>query len=114
MTGRHEHALEQARQAAVQSLTETRRDVAARVECQASAPEHLRVRTQLMTSLRRFIETCGMIQCEAADFFDIAQPEISHLVNLKVHKFSVDRLINLHARAGLTIYLNAQIERSSP
>jgi len=67
-----------------------------------------------MISLRRFIETYGMIQCEAADFFDIAQPEISHLVNLKVHESSVDRLINLHARAGLTIYLNAQIERSSP
>jgi predicted XRE-type DNA-binding protein len=113
MTGRYKNTLERARHAAIQSLTEARRDATPNVECQSDHPEHFRIRTQLMVSLRRFIETCGMMQHEAADFFGIPQPEISHLVNLKVEKFSADRLINLHARAGITINLNAKVNHSS-
>jgi predicted XRE-type DNA-binding protein len=109
MTGRHESTLEQARHAAIQSLAEACHDAPSNAQCKTDDAEHLRVRTQLMVSLRRFIEACSMTQHEAADFFGTAQPQISNLVNLKTDKFSVDRLIDLHARAGISIDLNAKI-----
>jgi predicted XRE-type DNA-binding protein len=63
-----------------------------------------------MMSLRRFIDASGMTQCEAADFFGLAQPRISNLVNLKTDQFSADLLIDLHARAGMTIRLDVETE----
>jgi len=102
--------LERARRAASQALAAPDTNALARASCAEQDAEHLKVRAQLMISLRRFIETCGMTQCEAADFFGIAQPRISNLMTLKVEKFSVDLLIDLHARAGMSVRVDVNRE----
>lgn len=98
--------LEDARRAAAQSLAAHDINPLARASCAEQDAEHFKVRAQLMISLRRFIETCGMTQHEAAHFFGIAQPRISNLMTLKVEKFSVDLLIDLHARAGMAVRID--------
>ena len=101
--------LERARRAASRSLAEPDLDTMS-VDSEEDAAEHLKVRIRLMMSLRRFIEASGMTQHEAAGFFGIAQPRISNLVNLKTDQFSVDLLIDLHARAGLTVRVDVRNE----
>jgi predicted XRE-type DNA-binding protein len=63
--------------------------------------ENLKLRARLMVRLRRFIKEFGMTQNEAADFFEVSQPRISNLVNKKVGKFSIDKLVNMLSQAGL-------------
>ncbi len=53
-----------------------------------------------MRELETFIEKQGFTQTEAAEFFGIAQSRISHIVNGRVSKFTIDKLINLLAIAG--------------
>jgi predicted XRE-type DNA-binding protein len=101
--------LEQARRAASQALADPDLDLMSVSSVEEDA-EHLKVRVQLMMSLRRFIEASGMTQHEAAGFFGIAQPRISNLVNLKTDQFSADLLIDLHARAGMTVRVDVKYE----
>lgn len=108
MTHVQDRQLERARRAAIRSLRKG--DVLTRPGSHIESAEHLKARAQLMNSLRRFIQTCGMTQHEAADFFGMAQSRISDLVNIKVDKFSADLLINLHARAGMKINFAAQLD----
>ncbi|WP_330219677.1 MULTISPECIES: helix-turn-helix domain-containing protein [Pseudomonas] len=44
-----------------------------------------------------------MSQAEAAKNFDVMQPRISELQRGKIDLFSVDRLINMMAQAGLHV-----------
>ena len=110
MTHVRDKRLKRARRAASQVLAAPVPDAAANANRTGEIPEHLKVRIQLMMSLRRFIETCDMTQCEAADFFGLAQPRISNLVNLKTDQFSADLLIDLHARAGMTVQLEMELD----
>lgn len=110
MTSVSESDLERARRAASRTLAAPNTGTTASPNRTEEDAEHLRIRIQLMMSLRRFIETSGMTQCEAADFFGIAQPRISNLVNLKTDRFSADLLIDLHARAGMTVRVDVNQE----
>lgn len=107
MTHLHRKQIERARRAASRALADPDVDTLS-ANCGESDAQHLRIRVQLMMSLRRFIEASGMTQCEAADFFDLVQPRISNLVNLKTDQFSADLLIDLHARAGMTVQLDVE------
>lgn len=69
----------------------------------AEEAENVRVRARLMDRLSRFIEGRGMKQREAADFFGESQPRISHLVSRKTEKFSIDALVNMHAKTGAVV-----------
>lgn len=68
--------------------------------------ENLKIRADLMISLRRFIKENGMTQSEAADFFEVSQPRISDLVNRKIEKFSIDTLVNMLTRTGAHVRLD--------
>lgn len=65
----------------------------------------MRIRGRLMDILSRFIEEQGMTQHEAADLFGVSQPRISNLMNRKTEKFSIDALVNMHAKTGATVRL---------
>lgn len=75
--------------------------------------ENLRVRSQLMMSLERFIEEHDLKQTEAAELFGVSQPRISDLVNGKIGKFSVDTLINMHAKAGMHVQVSVEPDEGS-
>jgi len=68
--------------------------------------ENLKLRAQLIISLRRYIKEEGLTQAQAAERFGVSQPRISDLVNRKIDLFSIDMLVNLHAAVGLRVRLD--------
>jgi predicted XRE-type DNA-binding protein len=51
-----------------------------------------------------------MTQIEAATWFGVSQPRISHLAQNRVNRFTVDTLINILAHAGVRLSLTYQAD----
>lgn len=64
---------------------------------------NLRIRSEMMTALRKFIETEGLTQAEAAKRLKVSQPRISDLTRGKISRFSLDTLVNMLGDAGLEV-----------
>jgi len=64
---------------------------------------HLRLRSQMMTALRKYIEKEGLTQADAAKRLKVSQPRISDLTHGKISKFSLDTLVNMLTDAGLEV-----------
>ena len=65
--------------------------------------QNLNIRSELMISLRTYIEEEGLGQKKAAEVFGVHQPRISDLMRGKIDKFT----INMLARIGKTVKLKA-------
>ena len=66
---------------------------------------NLRMRSQLMTALRKFIEKEALTQAAAAKRFQVTQPRISDLMRGKISRFSLDTLVNMLIGAGMDVEL---------
>jgi predicted XRE-type DNA-binding protein len=64
---------------------------------------NLRIRSELMTALRKFIQNEGLTQAEAAKRLKVSQPRISDLTCGKISRFSLDTLVNMLTDAGLEV-----------
>lgn len=64
---------------------------------------NLVVRSDLIRALEKHINTGQMTQSEAAKLMGVSQPVISDLMRGKIDKFSIDKLVNMASRAGLSI-----------
>ena len=64
---------------------------------------NLRMRSQMMTALRKFIEKEGLTQAGAAKRLKVSQPRISDLNRGKISRFSLDTLVNMLTDAGLEV-----------
>ena len=64
---------------------------------------NLRIRSEAMTALRKFIEKEGLTQAEAAKRLKVSQPRISDLTRGKVSRFSLDTLVNMLTDAGMDV-----------
>ena len=64
---------------------------------------NLRLRSQMMTALRKFIEKEGLTQADAAKRLRVSQPRISNLTRGKISRFSLDTLVNMLSDAGLDV-----------
>ena len=71
---------------------------------------NLKVRADLMLDLRRYIHERSWTQAEAATFFGETQPRISNLLKGEISRFSIDKLINLLARAGLEVQVETKLK----
>jgi len=67
--------------------------------------ENMKLRSQLMMSLKGHISRTGMSQAQAAQLFGVTQPRVSDLVRGKIDRFSLDMLVNMATAAGLHIEL---------
>ncbi len=65
--------------------------------------ENLRIRGVLMMEIERYINRRGLSQAAAAKYFGMKQPEISHLVNGHIDRFSIDKLVNMASQIGKEI-----------
>lgn len=63
--------------------------------------EHLKVRSELMTSLQKAIAARRLKQAEAAKLFGVTQPRVSDLMRGRIDLFSIDTLIDMLARLGI-------------
>ena len=69
---------------------------------------NLKIRADLMLDLRRHIKKSGWTQAQAAEFFGETQPRISNLLKGEISRFSVDKLIVMLARAGITVQVETK------
>ena len=68
------------------------------------------IKTILMQRLREMRQSRGMTQVEAAIWFGVSQPRISHLAQNRVNRFTVDTLINMLAHAAVRVFLTYQTD----
>jgi len=73
-----------------------------------------RIKTMLMQRLRDMRQSQGMTQIEAARWFGVSQPRMSHLAQNRVNRFTVDTLINMLAHAGVRVSLTYQADPNDP
>lgn len=65
--------------------------------------EYLRVRAELMLALERLITRRHLTQAQAAKVLGVSQPRVSDLVRGRLHRFSIDALVEMLARAGVKV-----------
>ena len=69
----------------------------------AGEAANLKLRSQLMDALEAYIGRENITQEEASRRFGVPRSRVSELVNGRISKFSIDKLVNMAARVGLTI-----------
>lgn len=74
-----------------------------------SEAANLRIRADLMLALKEYIQLQEWTQEQAAEFFEETQPRISNLINGEISRFSVDKLINMLARAGMEVKVEVSL-----
>ena len=80
----------------------------------ADSPEeaaNLTIRSQLMDRIEAYIERERITQEEAAKRLGVPRSRVSELVNGKISKFTIDKLVNMAARVGLTAKLTVSQNR---
>jgi predicted XRE-type DNA-binding protein len=85
------------------TITEGSGDVFADLGFSAAESRNLRLRSQMMTALRKLIEKEGLTQADAAKRLKVSQPRISDLTRGKISRFSLDTLVNMLSDAGLEV-----------
>ncbi len=69
----------------------------------SSMAESLKIKSQLMIRVEKYIKENGLIQKDAAAIFGVSQPRISDLVRGKIDRFTIDMLINMLSRVGIKV-----------
>ena len=70
--------------------------------------ENLRARSLMMIQLVSIIRRQGWTQTQAAKVLAVTQPRVCDLMCGKIDRFSVDSLIELFGRCGMTIAFSAR------
>ena len=73
-----------------------------------------RIKMILMAQLREMRQSQGMTQVQAAIWFGVSQPRISHLAQNRVGRFTVDTLINMLAHAGVRVAVTYHGDSNEP
>ena len=71
----------------------------------AEEAEHLRVRAELMSAIARLIRRRNLTQAQAASLLGVSQPRVNDVVRGRLHRFSIDALVSMLARAGVPVRL---------
>lgn len=61
------------------------------------------LRCELAEALRQWMDREELTQAQAAEHLGVAQPRISEIARNKVEKFSLDYLVGLCVKAGLSV-----------
>jgi predicted XRE-type DNA-binding protein len=64
------------------------------------------LRSDLMTAVRTVVESWQTTQTRAAVRLGVTQPRLNDLLRGRINRFSLDALIGLAQRAGLTVHLD--------
>jgi len=89
-------------------ITEGSGDVFADLNFSPAESRNLRLRSQMMTALRKFIVKEGWTQADAARRLKVSQPRVSDLTRGRISQFSLDTLVNLLTAAGLEVDLRVK------
>lgn len=67
--------------------------------------ESLKLRTELMMRIEDCYKKSGMTQAKAAKLLGLTTPRLNALLKGKIGLFSLDALVNIATRAGLSVRL---------
>lgn len=67
--------------------------------------QNLKIRAALMRALDQYIDENELTQEKAAEVFGVSQPRVSDLVRGKIDKFTIDMLVNMLIKAGISVAL---------
>jgi predicted XRE-type DNA-binding protein len=73
------------------------------IESSPAQAANMKARSKMMLAIRDTVESWDVTQAAAAKRLGLTQPRMNDLVRGRINKFSLDALINLAARAGLSI-----------
>ena len=80
------------------------------LESSPAEAAHMEMRSELMIAIHQAVAGWGLTQAEAAKRLAVSQPRLNDLLRGRVGKFSLDALVGLATRAGLSL----RIEISRP
>jgi predicted XRE-type DNA-binding protein len=75
------------------------------IETTPAEAANMKTRAELMMTIRKSIDGWNVTQTEAAKRLCITQPRLNDLLRGRIDKFSLDALVVLAARLGLTVQL---------
>lgn len=67
--------------------------------------ENLKIRAALMRAIEKHIENNNLTQAAAAKLMGVYQPRVSDLLKGKIDKFTIDMLVNMLAKAHVSVSL---------
>ena len=70
--------------------------------------ENLKLRSELMMRIEEFYEKSGLTQAQAAKRLGLTAPRFNALLKGKIGLFSLDALVNLATRAGMSVRLQVK------
>jgi len=70
------------------------------------AAANMTVRSDLMRAIRKTVQGWDLSQTAAAARLGVTQPRLNDLLRNRINKFSLDALVTLASRAGLTVRLD--------
>lgn len=73
----------------------------------------MRVRSELMMALQKWLKAEGLTQATAAGLFGVTQPRVSDLMRGRINLFSLDTLIDMAATAGLAPSVSIKKSKAS-
>ena len=68
--------------------------------------ENLKLRAELMVRIDEFYRASGLTQAEAAKILGLSQPRFNALLKGRIDLFSLDALVTIASRAGLSVRLH--------
>lgn len=80
----------------------------------ADGPEqaaNLKIRSQLMDAIEAYIAREAITQQEAARRLGVPRSRVSELVNGRISKFTIDKLVNMASRVGLSTQVKIDQKR---
>lgn len=69
----------------------------------------MKLSSRLMIAITEAVAASNMTQAESARRLGVTQPRLNDLLRGRVGKFSLDALVALAARAGLTVHLEIRL-----
>ncbi len=72
---------------------------------------HLLIRTDLMLQIERALKERGLTQAKAAKLLGVTQPRVSDLIRGRIDLFSIDTLVDMLARLGISVTLRTRRRR---
>jgi predicted XRE-type DNA-binding protein len=73
------------------------------IENSPAQAANMKARSEMMLAIRETVESWELTQSAGAKRLGLTQPRMNDLMRGRINKFSLDALINLAARAGLSI-----------
>ena len=67
--------------------------------------DNLKMRSDLMIGIEMFYRRSGLTPAQTAKRLGISQPQLNALLKGRIDQFSLDALVNIASRAGLSVRL---------